>query len=313
MAPPGSAPSKEELKAAVSLGLTPEQVLANVAAKAAAARKADEAAQKEADKNTTTCTVKVPEAKIGIVIGPKGSKLKMIQEKSGVTRIDTSGEIFTITGPPGTVQVAEMAIRELIDKGFMSLQYDNFTEDFVKVHPTSFPDLIGKQGAIIRKLKEELDVEVTIPEVPKNAQGSQKFKVTIAGAKDKVNTCKEVIESICTYSHHEITHPGVTHEEMEVPAWAYSFLIGKAGSELRHIQNNYKVKVNIPRETSACQNVLVVGEQRDVERCKTYIDKLLWNAENASKGRDRDGGDAKDEWGDEEPVEDWMKAYMYKR
>eukprot|EP00931_Biecheleriopsis_adriatica_P113239 TRINITY_DN881_c0_g1_i8.p1 TRINITY_DN881_c0_g1~~TRINITY_DN881_c0_g1_i8.p1 ORF type:complete len:537 (+),score=217.42 TRINITY_DN881_c0_g1_i8:82-1692(+) len=293
-------------------------VLAGAAAAGVAARKAVEAeknAEKEKESNQSTATIKVPEKKIGIVIGPKGANIKLIQEKTG-TRIDTSGEVFTVVGAPQDVSVAEAAVRELVEKGYCSMAFENFKEEFVQVHPSCFPDLIGKQGATIKALKTELGVEVNMPDVPKAAPGKEtakKYKVTLAGKKENVETCKEVINHICLYGYHEITHPDQSHEVLEeVPQWAYSFLIGKAGSELKHIQNNYKVKVNIPREHSACQSVVVVGLKHDVERAKGYIEKLLWNAENQSKGRDRQDG-ATDHWGDEEAEEDWMKAYLYKR
>mmetsp|Transcript_59465 Transcript_59465/g.96188 ORF Transcript_59465/g.96188 Transcript_59465/m.96188 type:complete len:460 (+) Transcript_59465:91-1470(+) len=306
---PGMAPGKgsQDVK-----GITPDQIIANVSAKAAAAQAQADAEQKELLRNQSSATIQVPEAKIGRVIGPKGANIKLIQEKTGVTKIDTSGEVFTIMGPPQAVSMAEMAIKELIEKGFMSLAYADFKEDGVQVLPSSFPDIIGKQGIIIRKLKEELGVEVSIPETPKNSAPGKKFKVTIAGASEKVELAKQVINDIVMYSHHEITHPGVVHEEVEVPDWAYRFVIGKAGSELRHIQNNYKVKVNIPRDHSACQNVVVVGLEGDVERAQVYIEKVLWNAENQSKGRDREDKTIGDGY-TEEPEEDWMKAYMYKR
>mmetsp|Transcript_39143 Transcript_39143/g.88172 ORF Transcript_39143/g.88172 Transcript_39143/m.88172 type:complete len:117 (+) Transcript_39143:246-596(+) len=114
------------------------------------------------------------------------------------------------------------------------------------------------------------------------------------------------------YFHHPITHPDTVHEEVEVPEWSVRFLIGKGGSELKHIQNNYKVKMNVPREHSLNKNVVIVGEQWNVERAKAYVEKVLWNAEHAPRGRDREGT-ADDGWGDEEEVEDWMKDYMYKR
>jgi len=292
-------------------------VLAGAAAAGVAARKAAEAAsnaEKEKESNQSTATIKVPEKKIGIVIGPKGSNIKLIQEKTG-TRIDTSGEMFTIVGEPQAVTLAEATVRELVEKGYCSMAFEDFKEEFCQVHPSSFPDLIGKQGAVIKAMKSELGVVVNMPDVPKAAPGKEtakKYKVTLAGKKENVEQCKEVINHICMYGYHEITHPDQSHEELDVPTWAYSFLIGKAGSELKHIQNNYKVKVNIPREFSACQSVVVVGMKHDVERAKGYIEKLLWNAENQSKGRDRQDG-ATDHWGDEDPEEDWMKAYLYKR
>merc|ERR1719284_544468 len=100
-------------------------VLAGAAAAGVAARKAAEAemnAEKEKESNQSTATIKVPEKKIGIVIGPKGSKIKLIQEKTGVSNIDTTGEIFTIVGKPQAVAEAEKAIKELVEKGYCSIQ-----------------------------------------------------------------------------------------------------------------------------------------------------------------------------------------------
>jgi len=321
---PGMAPSKTVFKgqaapkaasAAVDVSAEVAAAVAAAAAKAAAAaEEAAAAAEKEKEGNAATVTINVPENKIGIVIGPKGSKIKMIQEKTGVSRIDTSGEVFTISGPPEAVAAAQTAIKELIEKGYMSMAFENFSDSFVNVYASSFPDIIGKQGSVIRKLKEELGVEINIPDVPggKNAD-SKKHKVSIAGSAVGVEKAKAVINDILMYYHHEITHPGQVHEEMEVADWAYRFIIGSGGSEMRHIQNNYKVRVMIPRETSANPKVVIVGEQDGVDRAKVYMEKLIWNAENKSKGRDKEEGGADDGMGEEGADEPWMNAYLYKR
>jgi len=247
------------------------------------------------------------------VIGPKGAKIKMIQEKTGVTSIDTTGEIFTVVGKPQAVAEAEKAIRELIDKGYCSIQYDDFSENFLNIHPSYIPDIVGKEGKVIRKIKDELGVEVNIPQLPPghSMTSSRKFKVGLAGAADKVEKAKSCINDIMMYGHSEITHPGVVHEDMDIESWAHRYIIGTKGSEMKHIQNNYKVKVNIPREHSVNQGVCVIGEPQDVARAKVYIEKVIWNAQNQSRGRDKvDDGDV---WGDEEEEEDWMKQYIYKR
>jgi len=262
--------------------------------------------------SVSSATVKVPEKKIGIVIGPKGSKIQLIQEKTGA-KIDTTGEIFTITGPPAAVSQAEMAIKELVEKGYCAMQYEDFAENFVNVHPSCFPDLIGKQGVVIREIKDKLGVEVSIPQVPPGAAASKKFKVGLAGSTANVEKAKNVINDIVMYGHSELTHPGQVHAEVEVEPWCYKYIIGKGGSELKHIQHNWKVRVNIPREHSACQQVLIVGEQDQVDRAKTYMEKMLWEAENQSRGRDKVDNSYGDVWGDEGEEEDWMKAYLYKR
>lgn len=109
--------------------------------------------------------------------------------------------------------------------------------------------------------------------------------------------------------HDEVTHPGDIHEELEVAERNYRFLIGKGGSEMRHIQNSFKVKVCIPREHSFLRNVAIVGKKDNVERAKAYIEKSLYYATAPSKGRDG----RNDDYEDDEPEEDWMKSYIYKR
>jgi rRNA processing protein Krr1/Pno1 len=302
------AQAKGGKKAAASQGVGATFV---VSAAAQAASKDAPVPSAAVSDNSTSATVKVPENRIGIVVGPKGATIIMIKEKTGVTGIDMAGEICTIVGPANAVTLAEHAVRQLVEKGYCSLAYDDFEEEGVPVLPSLFPDIIGSKGAIIQVIKKEAKVEVNIPAVPKNALPGKKYKVTLAGSKAAVALGKEIINSIALYGHHEITHPGQVHKEMEIEEWRYRFLIGSKGSEMRHIQNNYKVKVSIPREHSECQNVVIVGEPRDVERAVAYVEKIMWDADQP---RGRGAADkAEDTWGDEGEEEDWMKAYMYKR
>lgn len=282
--------------------------MAEVRAAGAKARESEEGKDAGPKVEQSSAQIKVPEKAVGIVIGPKGAKIKLIQEKTG-TRIDTSGELFTVTGPAQGVGMAEAAIRDLITKGYTALAYDDFEENYVMVFKESLPDIIGKKGAVIIELKDKLGVEINIPKEQGNAK---KCKIGIAGPKDKVEKAKEVINNILMYGHDEITHPGDTHMEIEIPDWAYGAVIGPKGSELRHIQKNYEVRVNIPRETSLNQMVVIVGSQRNVERANTHIERVVANFTNQVKGRGREDK-AEDGWGDEGPEEEWMKAYLYKR
>lgn len=247
------------------------------------------------------------ERKIGRLIGPGGKNLNMIKEKTGVTRIDTEDKTFTCVGEKEAVERAIAALKELNDKGFTTLAYENFSEVTVMAATTCFPDIIGKQGAIIREMKDKLQVEVSMPNVGKNAPG--KHPIKIVGEKDKAEKCKEVITNIINYYHDELTHPGLSHAEMDVPGWAYSFIIGRGGSEMKHIQKNWDVKVYIPRETSENQNVVIVGAPNDVERAKKYVQNLV--EKDRTTGRDK-ADKADDFWGEDE-VDPDLAQYMYKR
>merc|ERR1719356_185381 len=284
---------------------------AEAAARGAAAGAAAATTEVEAKPvvEQSMATVKVPQDRIGVVIGPKGAKIKMIQEKTGV-RIDTSDEVFTITGPAQGVALAESAIEDLKKKGYTPLQYDDFAENFLQVYVQSLPEIIGSKGATIIKIKDELGVEINMPS--KEEQGEKKCKIDMGGPKEQVEKCKEVIDHILRYGHHEITHPGETHEELQVEEWAYGAIIGPKGSELRHMQKTFQVKINIPRETSLNQNVVIVGMPNNVTRCKAYIERIVHNFLNQTRGRGREDK-ADDGWGDEEEVEAWMKPYLYQR
>jgi len=292
-------------------GKVDPKVNQSVAAVSAAALDAKGKAPEKPTIESFTATVKIPENKIGWVIGPKGATIAMIKEKTNVKTIDTQGGVCTIIGDKAGVEMAENAVKQLIEKGYTALAYDNYEEVGIMVHPQHFHLIIGEKGAVIQAIKKEAKCEVTMPEAPKSSTSSKKYKVTLAGSKEAVEKGKEIINSIVLYGYHPITHPDFTHQEVEVEEWKYKYLIGTKGSEMRHIQNSFKVRVSIPRPGSENQNVVVIGDQMGVERAVKYIEKVLWNAE-VPKGRGNSEA-AVDTWGDEEPEEDWMKAYMYKR
>jgi rRNA processing protein Krr1/Pno1 len=257
-------------------------------------------------------TLQVPDARIGAVIGPKGATIKLIQDSAEV-KIDTAGSTFTIAGhSPESVAKAKGAIEEIIEKGYTSLNFEDFAESSVNVHPSHFPDLIGTKGAIIQGIKKALNVEVSIPKVPNDAPAGKKFKVGLAGEAKNVETAKEVIDSIVHHYHHEVTHPGEKHEELDIETEHRRFIIGSGGSQMKHIQKNWTVRVYIPKEHAANQKVQIVGQPDNVDRAKAYVEKMV--VEAATKPRGREAGEAADDgWGDEAPDEAWMKGYVYKR
>lgn len=317
----GKAAAKADAKAApaaaepVKEAPAPAPTVADVSVlSAAVAAKAEEKKEEAPKENLATVSIKVPEGKVARIIGPKGSNINLIKEKTGIKTFEMNGEDCTLVGEPEAVERAEIAVREIIEKGYLSLAYENFGESKVDCPKIDISQIVGPGGDTIKKIKEECKVEIDIPKTDKDPKvnPTKKIKISIAGAAEGVEKAKEVINSLILYGHHELTHPGVDHKEMAVESWQYSFIIGKGGSEMRHIQNNFKVKVNIPREHSAIQNILIVGEPRDCERTVTYIEKLLEKA-NEPRAGGRDKEKAEDHWGDEGPMEDWMQSYMYKR
>jgi len=102
--------------------------------------------------------ISVPQKVIGRVIGKGGVNMINIKAKTGISNIDTSGNVFVLTGTPESVAEAQKIVQELIEKGYTGCE----EERYVDVHPTQLPDIIGKEGCIIQAIKKACDVAIHV-------------------------------------------------------------------------------------------------------------------------------------------------------
>lgn len=238
---------------------------------------------------------------MGLLIGAKGATRTAIQNATGTViqmpraDKDAVGSLpVTVSGTAAGVNKAITAMNELCIKGYCGLlATDDFQESYVAVHPKYLPDIIGKGGACIKALNAHTGVKITIPpgvsKTP-NADGKvSKVKIGLAGAKEKVSLARSLIKDLTKYYHTPVTHPNLTHCEMEIASNYYNFIIGTKGSEIKHIQNSYKVNVHIPDSDSANPNVLIVGTENAVAQAKKHIEKIIDRVNGvAQKSSDED-------------------------
>lgn len=122
-------------------------------------------------------------------------------------------------------------------------------------------------------------MKVIIPQ-SSGAESKSSVKIGISGMKDNVIKAKALIKELLLYYHTDITHPGVVHEELDIPSNFYNYIIGAKGSEIKHIQSNFKVSVHIPNMESVNKNIVVVGQPSNVDHAKKYILKIIDNVVN---------------------------------
>jgi polyribonucleotide nucleotidyltransferase len=189
------------------------------------------------------------------------------------------------------------------------LEGDNFNESAINVKTSKLSDLIGKNGSCIRSIQDKTGVKISIPP---HGENKMKVRVGLAGTPEAINETKSIINDIMTYYHSEATHPGVIHKEIDVPERMYNMIIGARGSEIKHIQNNYKVSVHIPNEESVVKNVLVVGQKNAVEGATKYIEKIVSNLNEEEANVMRIAEDWNEQANEEEADEPWMSQYTYK-
>ena len=202
-------------------------------------------------------------------------------------------------------------MEDIVKKGYSALiAGEDFTEGHVSIHPNYISDVIGKNGCCIKAIQEQLGIRMTVPSESASGNAST-IKITVAGPKEKVVQAKAVVKEITQYYHSEITHPGFIHEELEdVPASAYNIIIGPKGSEIRHIEGNFKVSVHIPNPNTVTQNVLVVGLPRNVEGAAAYIRKIV-SQSTKSEAAASDAFAWTDPAEEEETQEPWMEQYVH--
>jgi hypothetical protein len=155
-------------------------------------------------------------------------------------------------------------------------------------------------------------VKLHIPDTSNRDPSIQKVRITVAGNKDLVAQAKKVIREITERYYSPVTHPDFTDVELDIPESSYSYIIGPKGSEIRHIQSNFKVGVHIPNSDSAVQKVLIVGPAPAVAKAKAYIEKLLERVQ--LRQEEYEAARTRDETVEEDvPQEEWMEKYTYKR
>lgn len=258
-----------------------------------------------------TQTITVEAKKIGAVIGPKGKFKIAIQEALDVeivfpkssTKESTEPAEVSVIGAAENVPKAIKAIQDLVTKGFSAIiEGEDFRETLVSVPSSFLSDIIGKGGANIKAIQEKLQVRVTIPPTPvlnnKSDNKVTNVKIAVSGQKESVIKTKALIKELVQFYHTPITHPGYEHVEMDVEPQYFNYIIGAKGSEIKHIQGNFKVSVHVPSTDSVCKNLLIVGLPNNIEGARKYVLKII---DNVDQGR-RKANEVNKEWMQGDPV-----------
>ena len=263
-----------------------------------------------------TKTVTVDSRKIGRIIGPKGKTMKeimaatnvkidipRIEERTNSNKNNNTVDI-TVVGSKNGTKKAISAIEELCTKGYAKLiAEEGFQESTITVSPSTQQELVSSGGKCLQTLQTQCNVRLNLnlnDNKNKNNNNSnnrkESAKLVIAGTQEGVAMCKEVINSIAKVFHHEMTHPGMIHSEVDVPEHMYKIIIGKKGSEIKHIQANFKVNVHIPQPTTtitplegevqSSSRVLVIGHPNGVQSAVRYIEKIVEKAVAREQGID---------------------------
>ncbi|ORZ02451.1 hypothetical protein BCR43DRAFT_481564 [Syncephalastrum racemosum] len=187
------------------------------------------------------------------IAGPNDTTLNALVGSETAVTVRFHGEEVNVRGPDDEVTKAVRAIQGLVAAIKEGDYVESYTIEFMI--PSAYSaHVIGKAGANINKLKEELGVKVDIsdPSAPsedgfKSTKKSknQQVKVVIQGIKANVQAAQDRISALVATLADQVT---VT---IHVPRAFHRYLIGPNGRYVRKLEDKYNVYIKFSKSSTA--------------------------------------------------------------
>lgn len=219
--------------------------------------------------------IKVPTEALSRVIGKNGENINDISADAGV-RInaktdqaaskDTESADFEIIGSKSGIKEAKAKIESIVKR------IVNSTSESIEVDPKWYRNLIGPNGMTMREIiikaggsEDDRDFRRFI-QFP--ARNSDSKTIVCEGDKVVVGNIIEAIEKIVKDLE------SVTEETVQVPKKQHKLIIGSGGSVRRGIEEEFKVRVSVPKQDSESEDVKVKGKPADIAKAIEKIQTL---------------------------------------
>jgi rRNA processing protein Krr1/Pno1/DNA-nicking Smr family endonuclease len=189
---------------------------------------------------TQELTIECPNHKKGQIIGPRGSTIRSLQEKTGASiNISNNDPTCIIRGTKSQVKMAQDAINSILNPPSISTICDS----------KYVGQLIGPRGATIRTLQQ-----VTGARIDVNSR-SNPCTINISGP------TKEICEHALTLIR-EIINPPVIQLTCTQPQFI-GLLIGPRGSNIRKLQEDTGARIDVDSKASPAM-ITITGPSEEV-------------------------------------------------
>lgn len=134
----------------------------------------------------------------------------------------------------------------------------------MRVDPKYHPKIIGRQGAVIKKLRtDHQDVNIQMP----NRNDEEQDKIVIQGYEASANAARDAIQKIVDDLE------SLTTLQVELDHRVHNRIIGSRGSQIRKLMEEFKVDVRFPRGDAENKDLVeITGQEDDCYDCR---DELL--------------------------------------
>ncbi|CAF0968591.1 unnamed protein product [Brachionus calyciflorus] len=199
------------------------------------------------------------------LIGKSGKNLNEIRAKFNDIQINIpsqaeKSDIITIRGNKNDVEKCHKYLQQM----FKDMQESNYQEE-MQIVKEFHRMIIGKQGAFIRKIRDDTQTRIDIP-----AENTDSNFITLTGKRDNVQKARRLIEEKIK----ELIN--IKEDSVEIPHQLHTALIGKGGGIIKQIRSDCGgVIINFPPESSPNDNKITLkGPAEEVKKAKQELLKL---------------------------------------
>ena len=179
------------------------------------------------------------------LIGPKGENIQKIRDDFASVQISfpdlgSNSDIVKLRGPKDDVDKCSRFLNKLY-RDLLESNYQVKVPIFKQFHKF----IIGKGGATIKKIRQETDTRVDLPE-----SGSESDVITLTGKKENVEKAVAKIQQI------QSEMANVVSVDIIVPAKIHNTMIGAGGKLIQSIMDDCGgVSIKFPEANSGSDKV----------------------------------------------------------
>jgi len=195
------------------------------------------------------------------LIGPKGENIQKIRDDFASVQISfpelgSKSDIVKLRGPKQDVDKCATLLTKM-HKELHEANYQVKVPIFKQFHKY----IIGKGGATIKKIRQDTDTKVDLPE-----SGSDSDMITITGKKANVEKAQKQIQQI------QSEQADVVSDDVKIPAKIHNTIIGAGGKLIQSIMDECGgVHIKFPEANSGSDKVTIRGPKEDVEKAKQLL------------------------------------------
>ncbi|KAI5710689.1 hypothetical protein M8J76_008632 [Diaphorina citri] len=206
------------------------------------------------------------------IIGPKGESVRELQDKFEVQIAFPSfaekSDVVKIRGPKDNVDKCDKHLKKMLKE----INENSFVLQ-VPINKQYHRFIIGKDGANIRKIREDTGTKIELPP----EEDDKNDTIVITGKKEAALEAKSRINKILD------EFVNVTQDEVNIPYKFHNYLIGTKGKLIQSIKDECGgVTIKFPPQESKSDKVTIRGAADDVKKARSLLLQYAEEREQSS-------------------------------